>query len=140
MAYGTQFQFFFTGSLRQNLAYPSQDGQAQRLLELVGRLGLRREIESRPGGYDARQQIQKTFSGGQRQRLGLIRALLKPAPALLSLDEPTAALDASAQALVMNLISPPKHGCPVLIATHRPSTMTYADRVARPEDGRAVLR
>jgi ATP-binding cassette subfamily B protein len=138
VAYGTQFQFFFTGSLRQNLAYPSQDGQAQQLLELVGRLGLHREIVSRPGGYDAIQQIQKTFSGGQRQRLGLIRALLKPAPALLILDEPTAALDASAQALVMNLISPLKHRCPVLIATHRPSTMTYADRVARLEDGRVV--
>jgi ABC-type bacteriocin/lantibiotic exporter with double-glycine peptidase domain len=140
VAYGTQFQFFFAGSLRQNLAYPSQDGQEQQLIELAGRLGLHREIVSRPGGYDAIQQIQKTFSGGQRQRLGLIRALLKPAPALLILDEPTAALDASAQALVMNLISPLKHRCPVLITTHRPSTMTYADKVARLEDGRAVPR
>jgi ABC-type bacteriocin/lantibiotic exporter with double-glycine peptidase domain len=140
VAYGTQFQFFFTGSLRRNLAYPSQDGQEQQLIELAGRLGLHREIVSRPGGYDAVRQIQKTFSGGQRQRLGLIRALLKPAPALLILDEPTAALDASAQALVMNLISPLKHSCPVLIATHRPSTMTYADKLARMEHGRAVLR
>ena len=38
------------------------------------------------------------------------------------------------------LISPLKHGCPVVIATHRPSTLTYADGVARPEDGRAVDR
>lgn len=140
VAYGTQFQFFFAGSLRQNLVYPSQDGQEQQLIELAGRLGLHREIVSRPGGYDAIQQIQKTFSGGQRQRLGLIRALLKPAPALVILDEPTAALDASAQALVMNIISPLKHGCPVLFTTHRPSTMTYADKVARLEGGRAVPR
>ncbi len=139
VAYGTQFQFFFTGGLRQNLAYPVQNDHDPRLEELAERLGLHREIISRPGGYNATQQIQKSFSGGQRQRMGLIRTLLTPTAGLLVLDEPTASLDAVAQGLAMNVIMPMKHRWPVLIATHRPSTIAYADKVALIENGRVIL-
>lgn len=135
VAYGTQFQFFFIGSLRRNLAYPSPDGDDRRIVELAERLGVHQEIISRPGGYDASQQVQNNFSGGQRQRLGLIRAMLPHAPALLILDEPTASLDILAQARAMEVIMSTKDMCPVLITTHRPSTMAYADRVVKMSDG-----
>lgn len=138
VAYGTQFQFFFLDSLRRNLTYPSADGDEPRMAELAERLGIHQEIIGRPGGYDSPKGVRQSFSGGQRQRLGLVRALLSPEPALLILDEPTASLDVIAQGRAMELIASTKHLCPVLITTHRPSTMAYADRVVPMSEGRLV--
>ena len=72
------------------------------------------------------------LSGGERRRIALARALLKPAPVLL-LDEPTAHLDAASEAALIETIrrATAKGGRTTLIATHSGRLAAVADRVLR---------
>jgi ATP-binding cassette subfamily B protein len=72
------------------------------------------------------------FSGGQRQRLGLARAILR-GPALLLLDEATSALDEESESQVLANLS--ASGVAVLLVTHRASRRNFAQRVFRLEHG-----
>jgi putative ABC transport system ATP-binding protein len=79
----------------------------------------------------------RQLSGGQRQRVGIARALAG-APSILLADEPTAALDSSSGAAVMDLISTlcHEHGHTALIVTHDARITHYADQLVEIEDGR----
>jgi ABC-type multidrug transport system fused ATPase/permease subunit len=78
-----------------------------------------------------------TFSGGQRQRLALARALLSTAPILL-LDEPTSALDPKAERRVLDALRRQTPARTLLVATHRLETVLDMDRVLVFEHGRVV--
>jgi ATP-binding cassette subfamily B protein/subfamily B ATP-binding cassette protein MsbA len=78
-----------------------------------------------------------TLSGGERQRIAIARALLKDAP-LLILDEPTAALDAGTEELLLEALERLMAGRTVVIIAHRLSTVRRADRVVVLERGRIV--
>ncbi|MFC4640515.1 ABC transporter ATP-binding protein [Deinococcus hohokamensis] len=77
------------------------------------------------------------LSGGQRQRLGIARTLLAR-PALLLLDEPTSAVDAESEALVVAALGELMRGRSALIVTHRLSLARTADRVLVFQHGRLV--
>ena len=75
------------------------------------------------------------LSAGQRQRVALTRALLRPA-AVVVLDEPTAHLDAGAEARVLDTVAALRaRGSAVLLVAHRPSLLAIADRVVVAQDG-----
>jgi ATP-binding cassette subfamily C protein CydD len=82
--------------------------------------GLDDQLDERGGG----------LSGGERRRIALARALLKPAPLLL-LDEPTAHLDAAAEAALIPLIQAAARGRTTIIATHSAAVMAIADVIVR---------
>ena len=76
------------------------------------------------------------FSGGQWQRLALARTFLSEKP-LWILDEPTAAVDASAEAGIYHDLLESRHGgTTVIVITHRPKTLTQVDRIFAFEHGR----
>ena len=93
-------------------------------MEAAARAGftgdLNRVIDERGGG----------LSGGERRRLGLARAFLKPAPILL-LDEPTANLDAASEAAPLPVLRAAAEGHTTLISPHAEAVAEMADVVVR---------
>jgi ABC-type multidrug transport system fused ATPase/permease subunit len=78
-----------------------------------------------------------TLSGGQRQRLAIARAVLRDAPILI-LDEPTAALDAESEDVVMSALERLIHGRTTFIIAHRLSTIRDADLIVVMDQGRIM--
>ena len=138
VAYVGQEPFLFDDSLRNNLCWgcaPMSDSEIWQALKVVGADGLARGLE---GGLDGRIQAEgMRFSGGERQRLRLARALLRR-PALMVLDEATSALDHDAEARVLRALLAARDGATVLMVSHRPGNLRLADHVIMLEAGRLI--
>lgn len=94
------------------------------------------EIESLPMGYRTLvSEMGANFSGGQRQRLALARALARQ-PRLLILDEATSALDQYNEARITEALA--ERACTVVVIAHRMSTVVDADRIYVMDRGRVV--
>src|SRR6202011_4009902 len=92
-------------------------------------------ITRMPNGYDAMVGDRgATLSGGQRQRIGIARALIRDNPILI-LDEPTAALDAESEELVIDALERLMQGRTVITIAHRLSTLRNADKIIVIKDG-----
>ena len=81
----------------------------------------------------------RPFSGGERQRLSIARAILRDAPILL-LDEPTSALDAESEALIRDALDRLARGRTTLVIAHRLSTVLDSDLIVVMDRGRIVER
>ncbi len=94
--------------------------------------------ESLPKGLDSVVGHNATeFSGGQRQRLAIARAIYKDAPILI-LDEATSALDSESERLVQQALERLMKGRTSLVIAHRLSTIEHADRIVVVDAGRVV--
>src|SRR5258705_254144 len=92
-------------------------------------------ITGMPNGYHAMIGDRgATLSGGQRQRIGIARALIRDNPILI-LDEPTAALDAESEELVIDALDRLMKGRTVIAVAHRLSTLRNANKIVVIKDG-----
>jgi ABC-type bacteriocin/lantibiotic exporter with double-glycine peptidase domain len=129
----------FYASLRENLSLGANIPDEQ-LWATLAELGLAQVAKRLPEGLDTvvgGESLFK-FSSGERQMLGLARALLSPAD-LLILDEPTATLDLEREQQVVALLTRLKGQRTMLIITHRPALIEPADQVLRLSEGVVVI-
>ncbi len=132
----------FTATLRHNVAYGRPNASTAEVAEAIHRAGLGDFVRSLPAGLDTMLgEMGAKLSAGQAQRLGLARAILRDAPILL-LDEPTSALDVATEETVMRGLRDWVNEAPkrrmAIIATHRRTTASRADRVYHLAAGRLV--
>jgi len=132
----SQDPFLFSATVRENIAFGRVDLSTDEV-ERVARLAQAHEfVERLPQGYDTvigERGI--TLSGGQRQRIAIARALAVD-PRILILDDATAAVDATTEALIRTGLRTAMEGRTTLIIAHRLSTIALADEIVVLADGR----
>lgn len=125
----------FGATVRDNIARLGEH-DPETVVKAAKAAGIHGMIGTFPNGYDTRiGDGGFALTGGQRQRIGIARALYGD-PALLILDEPDASLDADGQhALAETLAERRMEGCMIVVVTHRPQLLRGADRIVRLEQG-----
>jgi ATP-binding cassette subfamily B protein len=136
----SQDPFLFSATVRENIAFGAGD-LPQEAVESVARAAQAHEfIERLPQGYDTvigERGI--TLSGGQRQRLAIARALAVD-PRILVLDDATASVDASTEALIRIGLRGAMAGRTTFVIAHRLSTIALADEIVVLDHGRIAAR
>ncbi|MEM8578627.1 MAG: ABC transporter ATP-binding protein/permease [Pseudomonadota bacterium] len=128
----------FNDTIRYNIAY-GRDGATQADVEAAARAAQIHDfIEGLPKGYDTQVgERGLKLSGGEKQRVGIARTLLKDPPILL-LDEATSALDTDTEQEIKEALRAAGQGRTVLTIAHRLSTVAEADRIVVLEHGEIV--
>ena len=133
-----QDSILLNDSLRNNLRLGQGDAEDEEIWEALEKANVANFVRSLPKGLDTIAGDRGTrFSGGERQRLALARALLRR-PQLLILDEATSALDWENQQMVVAAIKRLRDELTILTIAHRPSLISFADSVLALQDGKIV--
>ena len=131
-----QQTFLFAASVRDNLTMWNPTAPDEQVVAAAQDALIHDEIMSRPSGYDSRVEEGGTnFSGGQRQRMEIARALVDN-PSVLFLDEATSTLDAVVEMRIDDSLR--RRGCTCMIVAHRLSTIRDSDQIIVLERGQQV--
>jgi ATP-binding cassette subfamily B protein/subfamily B ATP-binding cassette protein MsbA len=130
----------FPLTVAENIAY-GRPGASRAEIEAAARAANAHTfVERLPQGYDTRVgERGATLSGGERQRISIARALLKNAPILI-LDEPTSALEADTEGLLLGALEQLMAGRTTLLIAHRLSTLRHASWILVLDEGRVAER
>jgi ATP-binding cassette subfamily B protein len=130
----------FNDTIRYNIGYGKPDATQRDLEEAARRAQLLHFIESLPQGWETRVgERGLKLSGGEKQRVGIARVVLKD-PAILILDEATSSLDSATEADVQQALEEASRGRTTLVVAHRLSTIAGADQIIVLDQGRVVER
>ena len=127
-----------SGTVAQNIGFGRRDALRADIEAAAEAAAADGFIRALPQGYDTPvAPAAGQFSGGERQRLSIARAIVRDAPILL-LDEPTSALDAESEALIRGALDRLAHGRTTLVIAHRLSTVLDSDLIVVMDKGRIV--
>lgn len=125
----------FQGTIRENLLWGNQDATDDELWDALDVAQAREVVKSKEGELDAAvAQGGTNFSGGQRQRLTIARALVRK-PSILILDDSASALDYATDARLRTAIREMKNPPTTFIVSQRAASVRYADMILVLDDG-----
>ena len=121
--------FLFDGTIRENICYPNTDIDESLLMEVAQSSQCLEFIEKLDNGFDTivGERGQK-LSVGQKQRIGIARALYKK-PEILIFDEATSAVDNETEYLIQKALKEISKSCTTIVIAHRLSTIKNADKI-----------
>ena len=128
----------FNDTIRYNIAYGRDGATEAEIIDAARAAQIHAFIQGLPEGYDTQVgERGLKLSGGEKQRVGIARTLLKDPPILL-LDEATSALDTETEASIQEALRRAGEGRTVITIAHRLSTIADADRIVVLQDGEVV--
>jgi ATP-binding cassette, subfamily B, multidrug efflux pump len=135
-----QKAYLFSGTIRSNLEHGRADADEADMWAALGVAQARDFVEALPEGLDSPvAQGGTNFSGGQRQRLAIARAVVRE-PAIYLFDDSFSALDLATDARLRAALKPVTTDATVVVVAQRVSTIRDADVILVLEDGRVVGR
>lgn len=133
-----QKSVLFTGTIRSNMQWGKKDATDEEIMRALEIAQAKEFVLQKDGGLDAEvAQGGKNFSGGQRQRLAIARAIVKR-PKILILDDSASALDYATDAALRKAIRGMEDPPTLFIVSQRTASMMHADRILVLEDGEAA--
>ena len=135
-----QESFLFSNTVAANIAFGHPNATREQIEKAAKIAAAHDFIMALPQGYDTLLgEGAQSLSGGQRQRLAIGRAVLLE-PAIMLLDDPTAAIDSETEHEIFEALDRAIAGRTTFIVAHRLSTLRRADLILVMEDGRIVQR
>ena len=126
----------FKGSIRSNLQWGKPDATNEELWAAIDTAQAREVVEGKAGKLDAQvAQNGKNFSGGQKQRLTIARALVRK-PDILILDDSASALDYATDAKLRKALQEVEKNTTTFIVSQRASSIMHADKIIVLDDGK----
>ena len=133
-----QKSVLFAGTIRSNMQWGKPDATDEEIFATLEIAQAKDVVSKKEKGLDTEvEQGGKNFSGGQRQRLTIARALVKQ-PEILILDDSSSALDFATDAALRMAIGSMKHKPTLFIVSQRTSAIQYADKIVVLDDGSVV--
>ncbi len=130
----------FNDTIRYNIAYGRPDATSAELEQAAARAQLLTFIKKLPQGWDTRVgERGLKLSGGEKQRVGIARVVLKDTRILI-LDEATSSLDSATEAEVQEALAEASRGRTTIVVAHRLSTIAGADQIVVLDEGRIAER
>jgi ATP-binding cassette, subfamily B, bacterial len=133
-----QESILFWGTIQENIHYGRLEATQEEVIEAAKLANAHEFISQLPEGYATHVgERGLMLSGGEKQRLAIARAFLRNAPILI-LDEPSSALDALTESLLLEAIERLMKGRTTFIIAHRLSTLRSADRILVLDHGEII--
>ena len=128
----------FTGTVAENIAFGKPDATMAEIKHAAQLACIDAFIQSLPDGYETQvKERGVNLSGGQVQRIGIARAIIRD-PRVLVFDEATSSLDVESEELIQEALEKIRHGRTVIVIAHRFTTIRHADHIVVLEDGKVI--